>query len=159
LVAGHEDCRTPCGEASPYVKLAKAGGKIILFGVTLDANTTIHAAEEIAGAPYHLQPEPTRCRIIDETGQELKRDCLLHDWGYKRRFHVLEGVLFEKGILTRGLVGAAETLVVESGPMLAVIADLLKRDPWHLVETEERGRIRKFLYGIARYLPCGLSFP
>ena len=40
LLSGHEDCRTPCGEASPYVKFAKAGGKIILFGVTLDAITT-----------------------------------------------------------------------------------------------------------------------
>lgn len=140
LVAGHEDCRTPCGKGSPYVKLAEVGGKIIFFGVTLDSNTTFHAAEELAGVPYHLQPEPTRCHIVDETGRELERECLLHDWGYPRRFGETEAILTEKGMLKRGRIGEAETLVVESGPMLDFTVNLLQVDTWHLVKPEGRPR-------------------
>lgn len=138
LLVGHEDCRTPCGTSSPYVKLAEAGGKILFLGATLDANTTFHSAEELAGVPYHLQPAPTRCHIVDETGRELQRDCVLHYWGYPRRFGEMEAALFERGILKRGVIGAARTLLVEGGPMLDFTVDLLTRDTWHLVEPKER---------------------
>ncbi len=138
LLAGHEDCRTPCGTGSPYVKLAEAGGKIVFLGVTLDANTTFHSAEELAGVPYHLQPAPTRCHIVDQNGRDLERDCVLHYWGYPRRFAEMEEVLFEKRMLNRGLIGTAKTLVVQSGPMLDFVVDLLTRDIWHLVEPKAR---------------------
>jgi aminoglycoside 3-N-acetyltransferase len=155
LVLGHENCRTPCGEESPYVKLAKAQGKIIFFGVSLEANTTFHAAEELAGVPYHLQSEPTRCLIIDQAGHELKRDCFLHDWRYRRRFNVLEEILFRKGILKLGLVGPAPTFVLESAPMMEFTLELLKTDPWYLVETEELGTFRQVMRKVERfYLPC-----
>ena len=153
LLAGHEDCRTPCGAASPYVKLAKAGGKIIFFGVTLDANTTFHAAEELACVPYHLQQESTPCLIIDETGRELKRDCLLHYWNHKRRFHELEEVLFGKGILKRGLVGPVHTLIVESAPMMEFTLGILKRDPWYLVETRELSMIKRIMRKVEYFMP------
>ncbi len=144
LLAGHEDCRTPCGIGSPYVKLAEARGKIIFFGVTLDSNTSFHSAEELAGVPYHLQPEPTRCCIVNEVGQLLERECVLHLWGVSRRFGEMEEVLFEKRILRRGLFGQAKTLVVESGPMLDFTVDLLKNDPWYFVKLEnDRGRLTR----------------
>ncbi len=137
LLVGHEDCRTPCGPGSPYVKLAEARGKIVFFGMTLRSNTTFHSAEELADVPYHLQPEPTRCRIIDETGRVLERECVLHDWSVSRQFGT-EEVLLEKGILRRGPIGLANTLVVESGPLLEFYVHLLKNDPWHFVKREDR---------------------
>ena len=138
LLAGHEDCRTPCGEGSPYVKLAVASGKIIFFGVTLDANTTFHAAEELAAVPYHLQTEPTRCRILNEEGRELERECVLHRWDTERRFAEMEEVLYAKRVLHRGQIGAAKTLIVESKPMLDFTIDLLRKDPWSLTKRGER---------------------
>jgi len=105
LLAGHEDCRTPCGMGSPYVKLAEVRGKIIFLGVNLDVNTTFHAAEELANVPYHLQTEPTRCSIVDEIGRVLERECVLHYWGVPRRFSEMEEVLCEKGILKCGVIG------------------------------------------------------
>ncbi len=141
LLVGHEDCRTPCGKGSPYVKLAEAGGKIVFLGVTLDSNTTFHSAEELAGVPYHLQPAPTRCHIVDQHGRELERECVLHSWGYTRRFGEMEDVLFKEGVLRRGWVGAAKTLVVEGGPMLDFAVNLLKADSWQLVGPQDRPRI------------------
>lgn len=138
LLTAHEDCQTPCGKGSPYVKLAEEGGKIVLFGVTLDSNTTFHSAEELAGVVYHLQPVPTQCSIVDELGRLLERECVLHQWGGSRRFGEMEEALFEKGILRCGLVGRAKTLVVESGPMLDFTIDQLRRDPWCLVKLDEQ---------------------
>ena len=138
LLAGHEDCRTPCGDGSPYVKLADAGGKIIFLGVTLDANTSFHAAEELAGVPYHLQTVPTRCRILNEEGRELERECVLHRWDTERRFAEMEEVLYAKRVLHRGQIGAAKTLIVESKPMLDFTIDLLRKDPWSLTKRGER---------------------
>jgi aminoglycoside 3-N-acetyltransferase len=138
LLTGHEDSRTPCGEGSPYVKLAEVGGKVIFFGVTLDSGTTFHSAEELSGVPYHLQPEPTRCQIVDENGQKMERECILHRWGYRRRFAELEEIFLERNILKRSLIGAAKTIVLKSGPMLELTLDLLKKDPWHLVKLEDQ---------------------
>ncbi len=156
LLAGHEDCRTPCGTGSPYVKLAEVGGKIVFLGVTLDANTTFHSAEELAGVPYHLQPTLTRCHIVDQTGRGLQRDCVLHYWGYPRRFGEMEEVLLEKGILKRGVIGAARTLVVESRPMLDFMVDLLTRDAWYLVEPQKRPWIwSRWIFSVASPRPRG----
>ena len=52
-------------------------------------------------------------------------------WGYG-------GDAFEKGILRRGLIGAAKTLVVEGGPMLDFTVQLLQNQPWALVKPEQR---------------------
>jgi aminoglycoside 3-N-acetyltransferase len=140
LLAGHEDCRTPCGPGSPYVKLAEGEGKILFLGVTLDANTMFHTAEELAGVPYHLQAEPTRCHIVDEGGRVLERACLLHNWAYPRRFGEMETILAEKGMLKSGRIAAARTLVIESAPMLDFTVNLLQADSWHLVKAEARPR-------------------
>lgn len=133
LTAGHEECWTPCGEGSPWVKLARLGGKLVFLGVTLDCNTTFHAAEELAEVPYHLQPRPTRCRITDWHGHTFEREYLLHQWGTPRRFAAMEHILEQEGWLRRGQIGAARVLVVEDGPMLDYTVRLLRRDPWALV--------------------------
>jgi len=138
LLVGHEECRTPCGRSSPYVRLAEAGGKVVFLGVTLDSNTSFHAAEELAGVPYHLQAKATWCHIVDETGRELIRECVLHYWGYSRRFGEMEDALWEKGLLKRGVIGAAKTLVAESGPMLEFTLNRLQLDPWCLVKLATR---------------------
>ncbi len=150
LLERHEDCRTPCGNDSPFVNLARMEGKVVFFGVTLDANTTFHAAEELGGAPYHLQPGPTCCVIVNEREQELTRDCLLHYWGAQRRFRDLEELFFAKGVLRRGLIGTAKTLVVESGPMLELTLDLLRKDPWCLLQKQERGMLNRLMRNLER---------
>ena len=84
LIKGHEDSLTPCGKDSPYIKIAEIGGYILLLGVAMDSNTTIHSAEELANVPYHLQKEKTECTIIDYDGDILKRRLYLHHWGTPR---------------------------------------------------------------------------
>lgn len=44
--AGHENCTTPCGAGSPYMRLIERGGKVLLAGADIDSLTLWHALEE-----------------------------------------------------------------------------------------------------------------
>lgn len=68
LVKDHEKQPTAYAEGTPYVKIARSGGKILLMGVDQDRNTTLHAAEAIAGVPYMKDIEGT---YVDDNGQPV----------------------------------------------------------------------------------------
>ena len=132
LVRGHERCWTPCGEGSPYVKLARGGGYILFLGVTLESNTTFHAAEELAQVRYHLQLEPVRCRIATPEGERTV-ECMIHAYGTPRAFADLEDELEREGILARGRIGRATVRLVRAGEMLDYTVKLLRGDELALV--------------------------
>ena len=134
LTTGHEDCWTTCGYGSPYYRLARRGGKILLLGVTRDSNTTFHTAEEIASVSYHLQANPVECKIIDGKGQTLMRKTLLHDWGTPRRFMAAGDIFLKKGIMKSGRIGDAECYLIDAGSMLDYTVERLRKEPNWLVK-------------------------
>ncbi|WP_274363021.1 aminoglycoside N(3)-acetyltransferase [Paenibacillus thermotolerans] len=129
LTTGHEDCWTPCGYGSPYYRLARRKGKILLLGVTLESNTTFHGVEELAGVDYHLQTEPATVWITDERERLIERTLLLHDWGTPRTFSVIHDLLLEQGIMRRGAVGEAQCLIIDTEPMLELALEQLRGKP------------------------------
>ncbi len=50
--------KTPVGIGSPFDKLAKANGKVLLLGVNQKANTMIHTGEAYANLPFGVSPSP-----------------------------------------------------------------------------------------------------
>ena len=52
ITEGHENCRTGCGEGTPYLKIRDLGGKALLLGVDMDRNTIMHSLEEAIDAKY-----------------------------------------------------------------------------------------------------------
>lgn len=58
LFRNHADDTTPCGVNSPFARLRFHGGQILMLGCGLLPNTSMHAAEECAGAPYLFETEP-----------------------------------------------------------------------------------------------------
>ena len=135
LIKGHEKCETPCGECSPYVKLARLDGYILFLGVTLDSNTTFHAAEELAKVRYHLQPEPIRSRIILPYGEKVVEG-KIHAYGTPRAFGILEDRLLKENILVRGKIGKATIRLVKAKEMLDYTVKLLKKDELALVKRK-----------------------
>ncbi len=118
LTRDHIDSMTPCDELSPYGKLAQDDrGLIVLLGVDQESNTTMHHVEEMAGAPYHMQPEPSEATIV-LPGGPVKRSTMLHLYGPERRFMVLEPALLQRGIQRNVQVGGALVRVVKSRPMV-----------------------------------------
>lgn len=137
LTRHHEDTLTPCGFGSPYVKLAqRASGRILLLGVGHDSNTTLHAVEELAAVPYHLQPVPTKGIIRTGSG-ELIRTFWPHQYGTGRHFPAIEPLLTERGAQTTGTVGAATARLVRAEDLLALGQAALAIDPQFLTECEE----------------------
>ncbi len=133
LVNGHEFSDTPCGEQSPYGILAKSGGKILLVGVNHDSNTTFHTAEEYAKSPFHMLELPALATIVDYSGEARKISVRLHHWGTERDFNLLEEQFIAKGIEKIGTIGKATCRLIESGPMIEIILEALRKDPYYLV--------------------------
>lgn len=136
---GHERVETPCGIGSPYLKLMDRGGKILLLGeVTQESNTTLHALEELANVPYHLQEGVTRGIAVDTGGREHIVENRLHLWGWDRNFEKVQPVLERSGAAHTGQVGKSVATLVDAGAMRDVLLPLLQDDPLYLLSDEAR---------------------
>jgi aminoglycoside 3-N-acetyltransferase len=133
LTTGHEDCWTTCGFGSPFYRLSRRGGKILLLGVTLDSNTLFHTAEEIADLPYHLQDQPASCQMIDEKGNQHSRLTLLHDWGTPRQFGIAQDDFLAEGIMQVGWIGDAKCFLIDAQQMLDYTVNMLHINPKWLI--------------------------
>ncbi|MBK1878275.1 AAC(3) family N-acetyltransferase [Pelagicoccus mobilis] len=133
LTSKHFKDRTPCGENSPFSLIPKVGGKLVMLGCSLCCNTTVHAVEEVAGAPYTLG-RWLEYEVVDWNGEREKvlHDCHLFD-GYEIRYDRLEELMPE-GSARRGKVLAAETWVADLGVLWQVALEQLRREPFSLVD-------------------------
>jgi len=133
LTAGHEAAETPCGKGSPYVKLAEAGGFILLIGVDHNRNTTFHSAEEIARMPYLFQPSPAMATLTDGEGRQVTVQTRVHRWDVPRDFERMHAPLLEAGIARLGTVGCAQARLIKSNELIRFLVDVLSRDPHALL--------------------------
>jgi len=128
ITEGHEDCLTPCGPGSPYYKISRLGGRILLLGVGLDVNTTFHCTEELAGVPNRILPQPVEARIVTESGV-ITRNLFIHNYfGPPPDFSGFEPFLKGTSIVRRGKVGKADCLLLDSGLLVERTLSLLRRD-------------------------------
>lgn len=138
LIEGHEYADTPCAEGTPYMRLAQTGGKILLLGVTHESNTCLHMVEEVAGAPYHMQPEPAPARVARDDGSWEEIPTRLHLWRWDRNFPKVDPLLTGRGAQTSGWVGQADSRLIDVGAMTEVLLPILERDPLFLLSDEAR---------------------
>jgi aminoglycoside 3-N-acetyltransferase len=134
LTEGHENALTPCGENTPYLKLAQLGGSVLFIGVTLSCCTLLHGVEELAELPYHLQKEWVQATIIDHLGNRLTRKLKIHLYGYHRDYEKLAPLLLKEKIMTTGSVGRAKVLLVKAGELVKLALNELKKDPEFLLK-------------------------
>jgi aminoglycoside N3'-acetyltransferase len=70
IVAGHENCRTPQGPASPFAKLHERGAHILRIGTI--ANPLTHSLQEMADWPNLFMPgEPATLDCLDRNGKQV----------------------------------------------------------------------------------------
>lgn len=127
LTAGHEHSLTPCGPDSPYGRLVRSGGYILLLGVGHQVNTTFHLVEETVGVPYHMQPGLVAAQVV-ERGAARTIHLMLHRYGSPRQFDRLEPVLRERGIQRDGRVGEAHARLIDAGRMVDLACQALRQD-------------------------------
>lgn len=145
--SGHEHSRTPCDVHSPYVRLMEEGGKILLLGgVTHESNTSLHALEELANVPYHLQDEVTDGIVnLPDNRQVVVRN-RLHLWRNRylganlvRNFEKVQPWLETANAISAGPVGASTSRVMDAGAMRNAILPTLADNPLSLLE--EAGQV------------------
>jgi aminoglycoside 3-N-acetyltransferase len=138
LVAGHEYVATPCAADSPYGKLAREGGRILLLGVTHESNTCLHMLEELAGVPYHMQDQPCLARVRRPDGSWEEIETALHLWRWDRDFPKVGPLLSSRAAQVVGQVGAARATLVDAGAMTEILLPMLRGDPLYLLSAEAR---------------------
>jgi aminoglycoside 3-N-acetyltransferase len=128
---GHEDCETNCGAGSPYLKLREAGGKIVLLGVDMNRNTTLHAVEDIMDSPYlEVREVDMPTYVADYKGKRMQIP--KYPPGH-RDFLRLSPLLRKKGAMTEWMVGSAVLKVIDAAAMFEITQKALALDPMFLM--------------------------
>ena len=138
-VAGHDAGTSPCDETSPFFRLIQEDGFILLLGgVTQKSNTTLHCLEEMAGVPYHLQPEMTDGIVVNRDGKRLRVRNRLHLWGRERDFLKIDSVLDARGARQVGRVGASLAQLIPARLLADILMPLLQEDPLFLLTRDAK---------------------
>lgn len=135
LTSHHEECITPCGKGTPYIRMIEADFSVLMLGASLNAYTFFHTAEDEAGVPYLYYAEPFDLRLLNRERRELTIRMKRQDMTIARRFIEMDKELEAEGLLKRVALGTGELMCIPSSKEAhRFIVDLLRRDPYHLVQ-------------------------
>jgi aminoglycoside 3-N-acetyltransferase len=131
----------PCGATSPFRKLARRGGKIVLLGVSHNNNTTFHAVEEQERLAYFSLRENPHATLIDESGQRRPLPALLHASTRRYDFNRLNASLQQAGLQREAFIGDSLVRCLDAGGMFDHLVQAVRRDPEALLWQGE-GRLQ-----------------
>lgn len=124
----------PHSPASPVGRVHDLDGDVLLLGVGHDADTALHLAELLAGAPYRVPKHVTVLRDgravrigYGENDHCCARFALADDW------------LRARGLQREGRVGHAEARLARARDVVAVARGQLARDPLLFLHPREAG--------------------
>lgn len=78
ITAGHEKDITPVGENSPFAKLPKYNGKILMLGCGTRCNTLMHGVEETVENPYCINRENPIEYTLKDGDKEIRHVAYRH---------------------------------------------------------------------------------
>jgi len=126
FTAGHDTAETNCGHGTPYEKLCELGGKIVLLGVDMNRNTTLHTLEDFVDAPYledQIFVAPTYMKDYEGKTMTVKRYPPGH-----RDFLSFTRDLRRADAMTEGKVGGAVVKVIDVAKMFSIGLELLQKN-------------------------------
>ncbi len=134
LTAGHDPCHA-LGYDSPLYRLYRAGGKVLLLGVTQTANTSLHLAESISGVlytrlPYDASWGPEVACLEDG---RVRRYRQVEFPGCSGGFDRIEPELRRRGWMREGTVGHAPARLIEDRGLIDTAAECLRQDPGYFL--------------------------
>ncbi len=133
LLRAHHLDRTPAGPASPFARLAMAGGQIVMLGCGLRPNTSMHGVEERVVPPY-LFAGYADYELVDDRARTLCGRYRQHGFaGWRQRYDRIADLLAGDGA-RQGPALAGDVWVLEAEAVWALGEQALRRDPWCFVE-------------------------
>ncbi len=130
LIEGHH-LMPGLGPDSPPARLARLGGYVLLLGVGHNRNSTIHVGEAYADVPYwgYTWPKPDEpVPVVLPDGQTVYVP-LLRPPGCSAGFEAIGPVLEARGVVRKGVVGAAPVQLMRGQDLIDAVVDLLRGDP------------------------------
>jgi len=124
LTEGHQHTE-PTGPDSPYDRLRRMGGWVVLLGVDHDRNTTLHLAESLADVPYLREAQ---LQVSEDDGTIRRVAVAKMAYGH-REFIALDAGLRSSGLQRMGRIGDAVVRVVCADDLVRYGLDCLQRDP------------------------------
>ena len=130
FVAGHAQSTTPCAPDSPYGRLVRARGWVLLLGVNLSRLTLMHGLEEWAPVPWLFDRMETLYTILED-GSVLTVPSQRHsaDPGCARDYPALEPLLVGHGIIRTGTIGAATIRLIDAAAAAELLVPMLRQRP------------------------------
>jgi aminoglycoside 3-N-acetyltransferase len=119
----------PCGVQSPFPRLAKLGGKILLMGVSHNSSTSFHNVEEQEKLFYCNLREAPGATIIDEAGRQYPLPTRLHNMSRTYDFNRANEPLRAAGIQQETLIGDAVVRCLDAQRMLDLAVEMVRHDP------------------------------
>lgn len=115
----HHLDETPFGKHSPYYKLIKNKGKVVLFGATLNNLTLTHAIEDLMG---DCNPDNVYCEKMfsincyDKNGNPVVVNTTCHEplHGIRRDASIFRDELVAKGLMSTTKIGESEVCVLDA---------------------------------------------
>ncbi len=133
FVGTHFGNETPYNQNSPFYKVAKAKGKILYIGVTLDnAGTSLHVLEDLVESfifPVYY-PETFSVQVIDAQGKVKEMKTKVHnpEQSKLRKCDELLPLFESEQAMKRVKFGNAETILFDAYTMLEVMLKAYEKD-------------------------------
>lgn len=129
ITEGHERCKTPCGEGTPFEKFRKLGGKILFFDVGFGAITFFHYVEDVTRdmlpfPVYHKDPFFIKAFDENKTGHTVETYAFNKD--VKREAGKLESEMKKRGLIKYGRIGNSSLLLVDAEDVVRSQTDMIK---------------------------------
>ncbi len=131
FVQGELDLPSGTCPASCYGKIYRAGGHILLVGVSQIRNTYLHCVEEMIGQQNRLSPEPREVKIKRASGEVVTRSIRTHKTDFTKdvslRFSKYEMPFRYHGAITDAFLGNAPTQLCDAVKMKEVMELIFRR--------------------------------
>lgn len=139
IVSGHEKDITPVGENSPFAKLPKYNGKILMLGCGVRCNTSMHGVEETAEPPYCIDRENPVRYILKNGKNAVEHIAFPHDFEMENGEHYIQRYdrvvdLLTEDEVRHGYVLDAECFLLDAKAVWREGNKKLKENPMYFVD-------------------------
>jgi aminoglycoside N3'-acetyltransferase len=121
----------PAAPGSAIDRIRLAGGQVLLLGVTHHANTMLHLAELLGGAPYRSD-----FHYVDAGGAEIHYG---ENDSCCEKFELADTWLRAEGLQLEGQVGHAEARLMEAEDLVRIAAARVREDPLIFLHGADKG--------------------
>ena len=154
IASAHAEGRTALGVDSPFDRLAAGGGKVLLLGASMTRNSTAHVAEAHFRAPYLnlcCSEEYAKPMKVEGGDGEVLTMFVAECPGCSEGFDVIEARMEINGLIRRGMVGRAESMLMRGKDVINTARVILEEDALRLlckrVDCEVCAKAREFVVG------------